>query len=68
MCSSAVVVDQDELRYGTLMTTWIHGTELSAVYYNANQLNVYYLSFAMAISNVLAPRVHRMVALQHPHP
>ena len=27
-----------------------------------DQLNVYYLSFAMAISNVLIPRVHRMVA------
>ena len=58
----AVVVDQVNYGIGTLMTTWIHGTELSAVYYNANQLNVYYLSFAMAISNVLIPRVHRMVA------
>lgn len=38
------------------------------MYYNANQLNVYYLSFAMAISNVLAPRVHRMVASNTPHP
>ena len=62
----AVVVDQVNYGIGTLMTTWIHGTELSAVYYNANQLNVYYLSFAMAISNVLAPRVHRMVASNTP--
>ena len=58
----AVVVDQLNYGIGTLMTTWIHGAELSGVYYSANQLNVYYLSFAMAISNVLIPRVHRMVA------
>ena len=53
----AVVVDQLNYGIGTLMTTWIHGAELSGVYYSANQLNVYYLSFAMAISNVLIPRV-----------
>ncbi|MFQ9053079.1 MAG: lipopolysaccharide biosynthesis protein [Oscillospiraceae bacterium] len=58
----AVVVDQLNYGIGTLMTTWIHGADLSGVYYSANQLNVYYLSFAMAISNVLIPRVHRMVA------
>ena len=58
----AVVVDQLNYGIGTLMTTWIHGAELSGVYYSANQLNVYYLSFAMAISNGLIPRVHRMVA------
>lgn len=51
----AVVVDQLNYGIGTLMTTWIHGAELSGVYYSANQLNVYYLSFAMAISNVLIP-------------
>lgn len=64
----AVVVDQVNYGIGTLMTTWIHGTELSAVYYNANQLNVYYLSFAMAISNVLAPPSTPHGGLQHPHP
>mgnify|MGYP003210264140 FL=1 len=51
----AVVVDQLNYGIGTLMTTWIHGAELSGVYYSANQLNVYYLSFAMAISNVSFP-------------
>ena len=56
----AVVVDQVNYGIGTLMTTWIHGTELSAVYYNANQLNVYYLSFAMAISNGLMTRAGRL--------
>lgn len=63
----AVVVDQLNYSIGTLMTTWIHGADLSGVYYSANQLNIYYTSFAMAVSNVLIPRVHRMVASGEPN-
>lgn len=34
----------------------------SGVYYLADQLNVYFLSLATILSNVLIPRVHRVVA------
>ncbi|MBQ7302715.1 MAG: lipopolysaccharide biosynthesis protein [Clostridia bacterium] len=34
----------------------------SGVYYLADQLNVYFLSLATILSNVLIPRVHRIVA------
>ena len=39
-----------------------HGTAAVTVYTVASQLNVFYLSFSNAVTNVLTPRVHRMVA------
>ena len=57
----AVVVDQVNYGIGTLMTTWIHGTELSAVYYNANVLRHGHLQCA-------GPPRTPHGGLQHPHP
>ena len=57
-----IVVDNINWGIGQLMMSWQHGAEAAAVYNLSNQLNTYYLSFAMAVGNVLTPRVHRMVA------
>lgn len=57
-----VVVENVNWSIDRLLLGWIRGTGEVTTYVVASQLNVYYLSFATAISNVLTPRVHRMVA------
>lgn len=57
-----VVVENVNWSIDRLLLGWICGTAAVATYVVASQLNVYYLSFATAVSNVLTPRVHRMVA------
>ena len=42
-------------------------TSAVTVYTVASQLNVFYLSFSNAVTNVLTPRVHRMVAENQPN-
>lgn len=57
-----IVVENINWSIDRLMMGWVHGTTAVTVYTVASQLNVFYLSFANAVSNVLTPRVHRMVA------
>ena len=49
-----------------LLLTWFRGSTAVAVYAVAAQLNVFYLTFSNAISNVMTPRVHRLVAEGRP--
>ena len=44
------------------LLTWFHGSAAVTVYSIAAQLNNYFLLFGNAISNVMTPRVHRLVA------
>ena len=57
-----IVVENINWSIDRLVMGWVHGTAAVTVYTVASQLNVYYLSFSNAVSNVLTPRVHRMVA------
>ena len=57
-----IVVENINWSIDRLVMGWVHGTTAVTVYTVASQLNVYYLSFSNAVSNVLTPRVHRMVA------
>ena len=57
-----IVVDNFNWSIDRLLLGWIHGTTAVTVYTAAAQLNLYYQSFSNAISNVLTPRVHRLVA------
>ena len=61
-----IVVENINWSIDRLMMGWVHGTTAVTVYTVASQLNVYYLSFSNAVSNVLTPRVHRMVAENRP--
>ena len=61
-----IVVDNFNWSIDRLLLAWIHGTTSVTVYTVAAQLNVYYQSFAMAISNLLIPRVNRIVAEKKP--
>lgn len=61
-----IVVENINWSIDRLMMGWVHGTTAVTVYTVASQLNVYYLSFSNAVSNVLTPRVHRMVAEHRP--
>ena len=61
-----IVVDNLNWSVDRLLLAWIHGTTAVTVYTVAAQLNVYYQSFAMAISNLLIPRVNRLVAENRP--
>ncbi len=61
-----IVVDNLNWSIDRLLLAWIHGTTAVTIYTVAAQLNVYYQSFAMAISNLLIPRVNRIVAENRP--
>ena len=61
-----IVVDNLNWSIDRLLLAWIHGTTAVTVYTVAAQLNVYYQSFATAISNLLIPRVNRIVAENQP--
>ena len=61
-----IVVDNFNWSIDRLLLAWIHGTTSVTIYTVAAQLNVYYQSFAMAISNLLIPRVNRIVAEKKP--
>lgn len=61
-----IVVDNVNWSIDRLLLAWIHGTTAVTIYTVAGQLNVYYQSFATAISNLLIPRVNRIVAEGRP--
>ena len=61
-----IVVENVNWSIGRLLLAWCHGTTAVTIYALAAQLNVYYLTFSNAISNVLTPRVHRLVAENAP--
>ena len=61
-----IVVDNFNWSIDRLLLTWIHGSVAVAVYAVAAQLNMFYLAFSNAISNVMTPRVHRLVATKRP--
>ena len=61
-----IVVDNFNWSIDRLLLTWIHGTTAVTVYTIAAQLNTFYLAFGNAISNVMTPRVHRLVAEGQP--
>lgn len=61
-----IVVDNFNWSIDRLLLTWIHGSTAVTVYVIAAQLNTFYLSFGNAISNVMTPRVHRLVAENAP--
>ncbi len=61
-----IVVENVNWSIGRLLLAWCHGTAAVSIYALAAQLNVYYLTFSNAISNVLTPRVHRLVAENAP--
>ncbi len=61
-----IVVDNLNWSIDRLLLAWIHGTTAVTIYTVAAQLNVYYQSFATAISNLLIPRVNRIVAENQP--
>ena len=61
-----IVVDNLNWSIDRLLLAWIHGTTSVTIYTVAAQLNVYYQSFATAISNLLIPRVNRIVAEGRP--
>lgn len=62
-----IVVENINWSIDRLMMGWVHGTTAVTIYTVASQLNVYYLSFSNAVSNVLTSRVHRMVAENQPN-
>ena len=61
-----ILVDNLNWSIGRLLLAWLHGTTAVTIYTVAAQLNVYYQSFATAISNLLIPRVNRIVAEGQP--
>ncbi len=61
-----IVVDNFNWSIDQLLLGWIHGTKAVTIYIVASQLNTYYLTFGNTISNVLTPRVHRLVAANEP--
>ena len=61
-----IVVDNFNWGIDRQLLTWFHGSTAVTVYSIAAQLNTFYLSFGNAISNVMTPRVHRLVAANAP--
>ena len=61
-----IVVDNFNWSIDRVLLTWLHGSTAVAVYAVAAQLNTFYLAFSNAISNVMTPRVHRLVAEERP--
>ncbi|MBO4854038.1 MAG: lipopolysaccharide biosynthesis protein [Oscillospiraceae bacterium] len=61
-----IVVDNFNWAIDRLLLLWFHGSAAVTIYTVAAQLNVYYQSFSAAVTNVLTPRVHRIVAEKRP--
>ena len=61
-----IVVDNLNWSIDRQLLTWFHGSGAVTVYVIAAQLNNYFLLFGNAISNVMTPRVHRLVAENAP--
>ncbi len=61
-----IVVDNLNWSIDRQLLTWFHGSAAVTVYSIAAQLNNYFLLFGNAISNVMTPRVHRLVAENAP--
>ena len=61
-----IVVENFNWAIDRRLLTWLHGSTAVAVYAVASQLNTFYLTFSNAISNVMTPRVHRLVAEDRP--
>lgn len=61
-----IIVDEINWGIDRLMLGWLHGTFAVTIYVVGAQLNLYYLSFANAISGVLTPRVHKLIAAKRP--
>lgn len=60
-----MIIDQVNWNVAQFILGIFHGTVAIAVYGLAAQLNIYYLSLSTAISNVVIPRVNRIVALNN---
>lgn len=58
----SIIVDKLNWSVDKYLLGKMVSTTASGVYYLADQLNVYFLSLATILSNVLIPRVHRVVA------
>ncbi len=61
-----IVVDNFNWSIDRLLLLWLHGTTAVTVYTVAAQLNIFYQAFSTAVSNVLTPRIHRLVAERRP--
>ncbi len=61
-----IVVENVNWSIDRQLLTWFRGSTAVAVYAVAAQLNTFYLTFSNAISNVMIPRVHRLVAEKRP--
>lgn len=61
-----IVVENFNWSIDRILLAWTHGSVAVAVYAVAAQLNTFYLAFSNAISNVMTPRVHRLVAQKRP--
>ena len=61
-----IVVENINWSIDRQLLGWIHGSTAVTVYTVASQVNIYFLTFATAISNVLTPQVHRLVAEARP--
>ena len=62
----SIVVDNFNWAIDRQLLTWFQGSTSVTVYSIAAQLNTFYLAFGNAISNVMTPRVHRLVAENAP--
>ncbi len=58
----SILVDQLNWSVDKLLLGRFHGTSAVAVYTVASQLNLYFMSMSTALSSILTPKVHRMVA------
>ena len=58
----SIIVDKLNWSVDKYLLGKMVSADASGVYYLADQLNVYFLSLATILSNVLIPRVHRIVA------
>lgn len=58
----SILVDQLNWSVDKLLLGRFHGTSAVAVYTVASQLNLYFMSMSTALSNILTPKIHRMVA------
>ncbi|MBQ0038761.1 MAG: lipopolysaccharide biosynthesis protein [Clostridiales bacterium] len=61
-----IVVDNFNWSIDRLLLGWLHGSNAVTIYVVAAQLNIFYLTFASALSDVMTPRVHRLVAEGRP--
>ena len=61
-----IVVENFNWSIDRVLLTWFHGSHAVTIYVIAAQLNTFYLAFGNAISNVMTPRVHRLVASNAP--